>query len=136
MSRPRNPPREARRDRRRSRRQRAAEDRAAYAAPGRSALELPRLAREVRRFHWEDVAEKPTRRKSSASSMMSTPSDFAFSSLLPASSPATRKLVAFDTEPVTRPPAASITAVAFALLKVGRVPVITAVFPLNGPPAT
>ena len=76
------------------------------------------------------------RRKRPASSITSTPSDFAFSSLLPASSPATRNVVDFDTEPVTRPPAASIIAVAFVLLNVGRVPVITTVLPLSGPPAT
>ena len=72
------------------------------------------------------------RRKSLSSSIISMPSDLAFSNLLPASSPASRKLVDLDTDPVTRPPAASITDVAFALLKVGRVPVITKVLPLNG----
>jgi hypothetical protein len=56
--------------------------------------------------------------------------------LLPASSPASRKSVDFDTDPVTLPPAASIIAVAFDLLNVGNVPVMTKVCPLSGPPAT
>ena len=53
-----------------------------------------------------------TRRKSSASSIVSTPSARAFSNLLPASSPTTTKLVFFDTPLVTRPPFASTSAVA------------------------
>src|SRR5206468_852627 len=47
----------------------------------------------------------------------------------------TRKSVDLDTDPVTRPPAASIVAVALDRLRVGRVPVITTVFPLKAPPA-
>jgi len=47
----------------------------------------------------------PRRRKSSASSMIAMPSSFALSNLLPASAPTTSRLVAFDTESVTLPPA-------------------------------
>src|SRR4051812_8443023 len=53
-----------------------------------------------------------TRRSSSASSIVSTPSCFAFSSLLPASAPTTTKPVFFDTLLDTRPPFDSTNAAA------------------------
>src|SRR5689334_9550706 len=113
---------------------RAVGDRATCAERGLLTLESGKVPCDEGRSQAEDVA-LAQRRKSSASSITSTPRLFAFSSLLPASSPATRKSVDFETEPVTRPPAVSIISVAFVLLMVGKVPVMTTVFPLNTPPA-
>src|SRR5690606_10824428 len=78
----------------------------------------------------EDLGHQPPSiRKSCASSMTATPSCCAFSSLLPASSPATTKSVFFDTEPLVFPPACLMRASASLRLSVGSVPVMTKVLP-------
>src|SRR4030095_11652184 len=78
----------------------------------------------------------PRRARSVASSTTSTPSSFALSSLLPASVPATTKLVFFDTEPDTLPPASRIICFARSRSSVGNVPVRTIVFPARGAAAS
>ena len=64
---------------------------------------------------------------SSASLITLIPSLLAFSSLLPASSPASTKDVFLLTEPLTLPPAASISSFASVRLMEGSVPVMTTV---------
>src|SRR5579862_7809013 len=71
--------------------------------------------------------------KSRASSIISTPSSRALSSLEPASSPATRKSVFLLTDPATFPPAASMRCLASSRL-IPNVPVSTNVRPPKGPP--
>ncbi len=66
--------------------------------------------------------------------MTSMPSVLAFSSLLPAASPATTKVVDFETELVTFPPCACTSSVAATLDSVGSVPVMTTVAPARERP--
>src|SRR6185312_13055053 len=71
-----------------------------------------------------------------ASSSVLTPSCTALSSFDPASSPATTKLVFFETEPETLPPAASMRSLASSRVRVGSVPVRTKVRPARAVPIT
>src|SRR5215469_15412628 len=83
----------------------------------------------------EAFEEVPNRRTNSPSSMICVPNDRAFSSFEPGSAPTTRNVVIFDTEFVTRPPAASIIAEACSRDSDGSVPVMTTVIPSKTPPA-
>src|SRR5437868_4645019 len=85
-------------------------------------------------FGHDSVFASLARRRSSASSIVSTPRLRAFSNLLPAFSPTTTKDVFFETLSLTLPPFASTTALASSRDNVGRVPVITTVFPLKAVP--
>jgi hypothetical protein len=69
----------------------------------------------------------------SPSSITDTPSCCAFSSLLPASAPATTKSVFFDTEAVTFPPAVMISCPAPSRVSEGRAPVSTKTLPATAP---
>src|SRR5690606_24274159 len=70
---------------------------------------------------------------SRASSQTSTPSSVALASLEPASAPATRKPVFFETLPETLAPSASSFALASSRPMASSVPVITTVTPSSGP---
>src|SRR5690606_28292050 len=75
-------------------------------------------------------ARKACKRASSHTSMPSSP---ALASLEPAASPATTKLVFFDTLPATLAPSASSFSLASSRLIAARVPVSTTVLPSSGP---
>src|SRR5690606_24747723 len=78
-------------------------------------------------------SRKASRRASSQTSM---PSSSALASLEPAASPATTKLVFFDTLPAALAPSASSFSLASSRLIEDRVPVSTTVMPSSGPEAT
>ena len=63
------------------------------------------------------------------------PSSTALSCLEPAFSPATTKLVFFETEDETLPPAARTASAASSRLRLGSVPVMTTVTPASSRPA-
>src|SRR5690625_1770051 len=93
----------------------------------KSSLDL--LARRSRLMICPPYSRASSCANRAASSRISTPSFWAWVSLLPARSPATRKSVWLDTDPVTRAPSAS--SLSFAWLRVNSVkaPVSTTVLP-------